>query len=732
MNAYLLLARTLILVALIFLSGFVMATTEGGDAIPTIMAITEPGDVMPAKRTKTRYSTVELIAEQATLPSKGGVITLGVYIKPDPGQRIFWTNPGDIGKAPSLKWNLRDDFTVSEFQFPTPKVMSFRDLNTYGYDNEILLLADVKVPANLSINDEIVIGGLAKWIVCDDKACLPDRAKVSLMLKVGDGELSSKTTERFTIARSKQAIPVEWPASFTTTNNKVAFKIAPIDAREGFNDPYLFIESPDLIMYGSQVYKMTDEGLIFDMEIAESAETNVNTKALLSYTKTDGSRKTVELNVSPFVPVLTETLADTALSTELSFLQAFFFAFLGGIILNLMPCVFPILSMKALSLVKMTQESRRVARESGLIYTVGILVAFTLIAIVMLSLRSAGAAVGWGFQMQNPLIVVCLGLLMVMVGMNLFGAFEFGTRLAGKGQTLVQGSERREAFFTGLLAVVVATPCMAPFMASALGYALTQPAHVSIAVFMALGLGLAAPYLLVSFVPAFGRVLPRPGIWMDTFKRTLAFPMIITALWLFWIVGQQLGATSMFVSLIAAVTIAFSLWAYGNSQLSQLKRTWQLIACLGLIASIIIVAQVEENRVVARSPGDNSAGMLGNIALERFNSENVENYIAEGQPTFVYFTADWCISCKANERVALATDDVAKAFKERGIKVVEGDWTMEDPAITKWLKMYNRVGVPLYLYFPKGSSLKDVTILPQILTPRIVIDTIASADSNSG
>lgn len=713
MNAYLLLAKTLIFTVLLLSADFVMANIVGDDLMPT----------------KTRYSTVELIAEQSSLPSDGGVVTLGLYIKPDPGFRVFWVNPGDIGKAPSLKLNLSNNLSISEFQFPTPKLLPFGDLNTYSYDNEIMLLADVNIPANLSIGEEIVLGGQAKWVVCDDKVCLPDRAKVSLKLKVADGELSSKTKERFRVARSKQALPVEWPASFTITKDKIFFKVAPIDAREGFNQPYLFIESTDLAMYETQNFKMTGEGLLFEMELAESAETTENTKALLTYTATDGSDKMVELNISPFIPLLTETAPS---STGLGFVEAFIFAFLGGVILNLMPCVFPILSMKALSLVKMTQENRRVARESGLIYTVGILVAFTVIAVVMLSLRSAGEAVGWGFQMQNPLIVVGLGLLMVMVGMNLLGAFEFGTRLAGKGQSLVQGSERREAFFTGLLAVVVATPCMAPFMASALGYALTQPAHVSIAVFMALGLGLAAPYLMVSFVPAFGRILPRPGVWMDTFKRTLAFPMFITALWLFWIVGQQLGATSMFAALIAAVTIAFSLWAYGNSQLSKLKRTWQVTACLGLIASIMVVSQVKENRVVPRAPGDNSAGMLGNITLERFNPENVKRYIEEDQPTFVYFTADWCISCKANERIALATDDVAEAFEERGIKVVEGDWTMEDPVITEWLKMYNRVGVPLYLYFPKNSSLKKVTILPQILTPKIVIDAIDAADLNSG
>ena len=408
--------------------------------------------------------------------------------------------------------------------------------------------------------------------------------------------------------------------------------------------------------------------------------------------------------------------------------KAVLFAFLGGIVLNLMPCVFPILSMKALSLVNLSRADLRIARQSGLLYTAGILAAFALIGAALLALRQGGQAVGWGFQMQSPFVNVGLGLLMLAIGLNLFGVFEIGGRLMGAGASLAEGGERKSAFFTGLLAVVVATPCTAPFMAGALGYALVQPPALALAVFLVLGFGLAFPYLLLSLIPSLGRALPRPGPWMATLRSLLAFPMLATALWLFWIVGRQLGATSMSVALLAALCLAFALWAFGRSAAAARRPVWQAAAVLGLIACVALSANVKRYLDAPGALAEASPSALGGLQPERFSPERVKGYIAEGQPAFVYFTADWCVSCKVNERVALATDAVANAFRERGVKVVEADWTAEDPVITEWLEMYDRVGVPLYLYFPQGSSLATATILPQILLPQIVINALDRAD----
>lgn len=675
---------------------------------------------------KTRYTTVELISENATVPETGGTITLGFYLNPNPSWHVYWKNSGDAGREPTVNWRAPNGVEISDFQFPVPTVLPFGELNTYGYKDSILLLADVSIPANLPNTKPLRIQGTASWVVCDDQTCVPDRANISIKLEHGDGGISTDQIEKFTSARAAIPPDVEWPANYSVSDGKVSFKISPVDLRTGFEDAYLFVESKEFVQYGSQTVKVDQQGISIVMDAALNANKTSGTDAVLTYTQSNGTQAAVGLSILKVSPAVLPP------RSNLSFVKAALFAFLGGIILNLMPCVFPILSMKALSLVQLTEQNRRTAHESGIIYTIGILIAFVIVASILLGLRAAGDAVGWGFQMQNPFFVVVLGLLMVAIGVNLLGAFEVGTRVMGVGQELTVGGERREAFFTGLLAVVVATPCMAPFMAAALGYALIQPATIAIIVFLMLGLGLAFPYLLLSFVPALGRIMPKPGIWMETFKQILAFPMFVTALWLFWIVGQQLGATSMFIGLLSALAVAFALWAYGKGAISSHKRRrWNVTAIIVAAVAIFASLQVEPNKVQLGGMGGSSVHKLGELELENFNASLVKTYIAEGQPTFVYFTADWCISCKANERVALATDKVAEAFNSRGIKVIEGDWTSEDPIITAWLAMYDRVGVPLYLYFPKGSSLETVTILPQILTPGIVVDAIITADKQA-
>ena len=414
--------------------------------------------------------------------------------------------------------------------------------------------------------------------------------------------------------------------------------------------------------------------------------------------------------------------------------SALLFAFVGGLILNLMPCVFPVLSIKALSLVEMPREDRRLARQSGALYTAGILAAFAVVGGALLGLRAAGHAAGWGFQLQNPAFNLVLGLLMLAIGLNLLGVFEIGARIAGAGQSLTAGGERKAAFFTGLLAVVVATPCTAPFMAGALGYALVQPAAVALAIFLALGFGLAAPYLLISLVPGFGRVLPRPGPWMGGFRNVLAFPMFATAIWLFWIIGKQAGVNAMALALAAALCFGFALWTYGRSSNAPRPWNWRAVAGISLVATIAVGATVERPdttdapAAAGAADSDSHAGTLGLLQLERFSPERMIGYIDSQQPLFVYFTADWCVNCKVNERVALSTDEVGEAFAERGIKVLMGDWTNEDPVITEWLQRYGRAGVPLYLYFPRGASLEEAAILPQVLLPDIVIQAIERAN----
>ena len=695
-----------------------------------------------AAMTKTEYSRVELIAEQASLPASGGTATVGFFLEPEPGWHAYWINPGDAGKAPSIRWSLPDGFVAGELRFPTPHLIPFGEFNTYGFDEPILLLAEISIPVGLAQVAVVALGGKARWVVCDDELCVPEQADITLALPVADGSPNAANTERFAAARAKLPSAANWPARFAVADGSVDFDVAvPTGLR--VEAPYLFVAPRRVVQYGEQTSVRSNDGLRFAMTAGRRAEAATEIAAVLRYDDPDGNAKAVALQFTrtdgPLPPAVAQTSAETpATGTSLdapfdvlSMLQALLFGVLGGLVLNLMPCVFPILSMKALGLVQLAQADRGEARASGLLYTAGVLIAFLAVAVLLVALRAAGAAVGWGFHLQAPLVNVGLGLLMVGIGLNLAGVFEIGTRLMGLGQSAgTGGGERRAAFLTGLLAVVVATPCSAPFMAGALGYALAQPVPIALAVFLALGLGLALPYLVLTFVPALGRLLPKPGPWMAVFRQVLAFPMLATALWLFWVVGRQLGPTAMGMALFAALLFAFTLWAHGRVAASTRAWGWRCTAIAGLAACVFAAAQVQSlGNAPAReaSDGGQAAGRLGKLEYQRFTPELVQGYIQAQTPVFVYFTADWCISCKVNERVALASDAVGETMTARGIQVVQGDWTAQDPVITEWLVRYDRPGVPLYLYFPPGSSLETAIVLPQILLPETVIDAIDDA-----
>ena len=696
-----------------------------------------------AEPVQTEYSTVELVVEQASLPAGGGTITGGLHLQPNPGWHAYWMNPGDAGLRPTLRWTLPDGFAAAELRFPVPHVIPFGELVTYGFDEPILLLADIAVPAELSTGDRHTLVAQARWVVCDDELCVPEQADVAVTLQVRDGATAPAQAGAFAAAREKIPPKVDWPARFERIGEQMRMAVGVPETVGDMRDAYLFVAPERLVRYGRQEASFTPRGVVFGMDAGTRLAGVSEFAAVLAFKAGDAEQAVwLDVRAGDDLPSLVAsaggggegagaaataaTMAGADLPGGLSLGYALLFAFLGGIVLNLMPCVFPILSMKALSLVQASRADRRSARQGGYLYTAGILVAFAAVGATLLVLRSAGEQVGWGFQMQSATVNLVLALLLLAIALNLLGVFEFGARLAGVGGSLASGGERKTAFFTGLLAVVVATPCTAPFMAGALGYALVQPSAVALAIFLLLGFGLAFPYLLLSCIPAVGRALPRPGPWMATFRNVLAFPMFATAVWLFWIIGNQLGADSMAMGLLAALAFGFALWAYGRVFGNARPWAWRGVAAAGLVAALLLGWKMPAYK---SAPGEDHGGTLGQLALEPFSPERVTGYIDAEQPLFLYFTADWCVSCKVNERVALATDAVGDAFRTRGIKVVEGDWTNEDPVITEWLRRYGRVGVPLYLYFPRGSSLETAAVLPQILVPDTVIDAIDAADA---
>jgi thiol:disulfide interchange protein DsbD len=415
----------------------------------------------------------------------------------------------------------------------------------------------------------------------------------------------------------------------------------------------------------------------------------------------------------------------TASGSDIGLIAAILLALAGGIILNLMPCVFPVLSIKALALIRHGVHADRNTRMQGLAYTAGIILSFLVLAALLLALRAGGAQIGWGFQFQTPGFVLAVAWLMFAIGLSLSGVFTLGNSVAGLGEALTEKPGYRGSFFTGVLAAIVATPCTAPFMGAAIAFALSQPASHLILVFTGLGLGLALPYLLLSNWPLLQRCLPRPGLWMERLKQLFAFPMYATALWLSWVLVQQAGADALLIALGGMLVIAFAAWLFDSTRSSPTnrRRAATLIA-VALLAGISIAGYLQL-QAAAPAATANSKHVAAGENWEAYSEEKLQTLRAEGKPVFLNFTAAWCITCLANERVALSKDNVIAAFREQGVTYLKGDWTNQDAAITKKLAEFGRNGVPLYVFYPAGKDTQPV-LLPQILTPDIVIDHIRS------
>ncbi len=393
----------------------------------------------------------------------------------------------------------------------------------------------------------------------------------------------------------------------------------------------------------------------------------------------------------------------------LSLVGALLAAVLGGVLLNLMPCVFPVLSLKALSLAG-SHQSAHSLHKHGWSYTAGAVATFTAIAALMLALRASGEAIGWGFQLQNPVFVALLVYLFLLISLNLLGFWQIGHRFSGAGQSLTEGHSLRASFFTGALATLVASPCTAPFMAGALGYAITQTTGLALGVFAALGFGMALPYLLLTYSPTLTRRLPRPGAWMETLRQLLAFPLLLTALWLLWVAGRQTGSDGLVAILCGALALGFAIWLWQH----QPRRRWQqVIAIAALLAALWPLASLESTPARASDKHD----------WQPYSDQRLQELLQQRQAVFVNLTADWCITCLANEKSALDTDATVAAFRKAGIVRLKGDWTNYNPEITRLLAQFDRSGVPLYLLY-SGAPGRQPLILPQILREKTVLEAI--------
>ena len=699
---------------------------------------------------KTAHTQAELLAEVTSI-TPGEPFTLGLNLSPDPGWHTYWINPGDAGKPASLRWDAPEGLEFGDLKFPAPGFVPFMTMMSYGYNEPTLLLVDVTQTQPVP-GDVLEIRARASWLVCDDKVCIPERANLALTIPVGGGDGPDSGSEdwrtaTFADARALQPQEMEWPAQFSQDGDSVVFDISTPLSLEDASNLYLFPAAAGMIDHtanqlvslwsdrvrvsvpaGSRVARYEETGLVMSVDMEGAPQ---QTFSLVARRDDEsggpGDAATAGLSSSPWGggghAALGGDAAGSGTSTASaggtagpSLLQAIGFAILGGLILNLMPCVLPILSLKALGVAQMAGEKPAVARNAGLQFLAGVLVSFLILAVLIIALRGAGQAVGWAFHMQNPLIVAILALVMVAVGLNLLGVFEVNIGAGALGGKATQG--KAGEFFTGVLAVLVATPCTAPFMAPALGYALLQPASVTVAVFLALGLGFALPYFTVAMLPDAQRLLPRPGAWMVSFRQALAFPMFATAIWLYWVLGNLAGINAQTLALIAALALALGTFGWNRRAGETFSRPWRGASVAGL--AVVLLSLWAVPRAVVDSGGAPVAS--GEIA---YSAAALSELRSQQEPVFAYFTADWCITCKVNENVALKSDAVREFFSREGVQVMVGDWTNEDPEITEVLLRHGRAGVPLYLYFKPGSG--DALVLPQILTPNLVIEAIESA-----
>lgn len=660
----------------------------------------------------------------------GAEFYLGVHQQIIPHWHTYWSNPGDSGNPTTIEWSLPPGALAGDILWPAPSRFSMGPITNYGYENQVTLLTLVKAPSDLEVGGTFRVAALVDWLVCQEE-CIPQQVELELSLPVvavdaadaGPGEGNALIDEA--LARLPVANPYPLTASQSVASegqkSLVIDVVIPQVQIPHIQDIWFYpYEWGRIQQSAPQHVKTTDQGVSLVLQVGE-APLSIAQQLSGVLVIQEAISETGALVARGFEVDVTLNESVVAVNAEVSsVLGAMLLALLGGLILNLMPCVFPVLSIKALSLISHADQSPRQIRFHGLAYTLGVVGSFVLLALVLIALKSAGNQIGWGFQYQSPLFVAAVAYLMFAVGLSLSGVFYLGGAAAGVGSSLAEKPGYQGSFFTGVLATIVATPCTAPFMAAALGYALAQPSLVVLAVFSSLGFGLALPYLLLTHWPRLQRWLPRPGAWMEQLKQLLAFPMYAAAIWLVWVLVQQAGIDALIVALGGMLAISLAAWIYTNSRSSGISAQR-----LGTIASLLLVTAVIATTVSNFSAANNTADKSvspANSHWEAFSEARLTELQADGKAVFVNFTAAWCISCLVNEKVALSDSAVIDAFTSGEIHYLKGDWTNRDPHITAFLARFNRSGVPLYLFYPAGESTPQV--LPQILTPDIVIAAV--------
>jgi thiol:disulfide interchange protein DsbD len=667
----------------------------------------------------------------------GETIELALRTILDPGWHTYWRNPGDSGEPVQLDWQLPEGWETGEITWPLPMTLPTGPIINYGFEGAPLFPVSAAVPETAEPGTIQTLTLDFYYLVCAD-ICIPENGSASIDMPIGESVKDARWDVLIQDAISTSPKPALIAAAIRQEGEEAVLTLA--DLPEGdFSESYFFPFDQGIVAHSEpQTVAEGENGI----EIRVASEYGWDNglpdqiSGVLSYQQ-NGVRTGSEINVTVGERLnigIAEGVnsRDTEDSSGFSLflkvgnffdkafggyplLGAILGALLGGLILNLMPCVFPVISMKALSIAKTAHGERAVIRREAWAYTAGVLATFLVLTILLVALKAAGSEIGWGFQLQSPLVVAGLALLIFAVGLNLLGVFEFGTSFQNTGSSLTAKGGVRGSFFTGLLAVIVATPCTAPFMAGAIGYAVAQPVAVTVAVFLALAIGFALPFLLIAYVPRLLKVLPKPGPWMVRFKELLAFPMFAAAIWLVWVVSLQAGSMGLLKVLSAMLLLALAVWAFKSSK-NSIKSLAVLVGVLALFVIISI------------RPG---SATTVDLTHEAWSTERVDELRAEGRPVFVDFTAAWCVTCKVNETLVLEKDKTKQLFLDTNTAFLVADWTNKNDEIAQELERYGRAGVPLYLVFPSGDNSVSAEVLPQVLTYDVIKDAIERAKDGS-
>jgi DsbC/DsbD-like thiol-disulfide interchange protein/cytochrome c biogenesis protein CcdA len=661
------------------------------------------------------HTRAELILETRT-PAPGKPFTALIRLSPKNGWHNYWSNPGDAGAPTRLAWTLPIATpTPPEPRYPVPETLLVSGLMNHVYSHPNAMVIEITPPAGLAPGTPFPLTVKADWLVCSNEQCVPEAATLTATPSIGTGAPDPGTAAALASARAALPKPVDWNIRYRLENGRFILAV-PFATPAEVSAAHFFPDRDGIIDYAAP-QSLTRAGDTLRLETSAAANPDLPADGALTglirierTTDTEPLGFTFTARPGP-VPAAGTPIAvrpEKGSGGTPALLPILALAILGGLILNIMPCVFPILSLKALSLAKGNTSPAR-ARRDALAYAAGTILITAALGGLVLALRAAGAQVGWAFQLQDPRVIAFLLLLVTAIALNLAGLFEITLSTGSLGQSLTTREGSLGSFATGALAAFIATPCTGPFMAGALGAALVLPPAAGVLVFAGLGLGLALPFLAIGFVPALRRRLPRPGAWMARLRAILSVPMFLTALALAWVLGRQAGVDGMAIGLAAALCLGLLLWWLGRRQQQDQKTALPLAAAFATVLAAALFIPTT-GPAPATAPATTTASTL---AAEPYSPARLASLRASGTPVFLYMTADWCITCKVNEKGAMANPKVAEAFRTRGIAVLQGDWTRGDPAISAWLAERGRAGIPVYTFYPPGGAEQE---LPQILT----------------